>query len=36
MLSGNRDVMQVWTAGGWRLREDLSLVSCDLGAATLN
>lgn len=36
MLSGNREAMQFWTAGGWRLREDVSLVSFDLEAATLN
>jgi hypothetical protein len=36
MLSGNRGAMQFWTAGGRRLREDVSLVSCELGATTLN
>lgn len=36
MLSGNRDAMQFWLAAGWRQREDLSLVSLDLSAATLN
>lgn len=36
MLSGNRDAMQFWSAAGWRQREDLSLVSIQLGAATLN
>jgi ribosomal protein S18 acetylase RimI-like enzyme len=36
MLSGKRDAMQFWAAAGWRLREDLSLVSFDLGATTLN
>lgn len=36
LLSGNRDAMQFWSAIGWRQREDLSLVSFELGAATLN
>ena len=36
MPSGNRDAMQFWTAGGWCLREDLSVMSCDLGVTTLN
>jgi GNAT superfamily N-acetyltransferase len=36
MLCGNRDAMQFWSAAGWRQREDLSLVSFELGAATLN
>jgi GNAT superfamily N-acetyltransferase len=36
MLSGNRDAMQLWSTTGWRQSEDLSLVSIELGAATLN
>jgi ribosomal protein S18 acetylase RimI-like enzyme len=36
LLSGNRDAMQFWSAAGWRQREDLSLVSLELGVATLN
>jgi ribosomal protein S18 acetylase RimI-like enzyme len=36
MLSGNRDAMQFWSAAGWRQREDLSVVSFEFSAATLN
>lgn len=36
LLCGNRDAMQFWSAAGWRQREDLSLVSLELGEATLN
>jgi len=36
VLSGNRDAMQFWSASGWRQREDLSMVSIEFSAATLN
>ena len=36
MLSGNREAMQFWISSCWRPREGLSLVSSDLGPATLN
>jgi hypothetical protein len=36
MLSGNRNAMQFWSAAGWRQREDLSEVSFEFSAATLN
>jgi N-acetylglutamate synthase len=36
LLSGNREAMQFWSSAGWRQREDLSLVSLELSAATLN
>ena len=36
ILAGNRDAMQFWFAAGWRQREDLSVVSFEFSAATLN
>ena len=36
VLAGNRDAVQFWSAAGWRQREDLSLVTVELGVATLN
>lgn len=36
MLSGDRDAMQFWSAAGCSQREDLSVVSFEFSAATLN
>lgn len=36
VLTGNRDAAQFWNAVGWRMREDLTMVSAEMEALPVN
>jgi hypothetical protein len=36
VLAGNRDAAQFWSAAGWRMREDLTVVSAEMNALFVN
>ena len=36
ILAGNRDAAQFWNAVGWRMREDLTVVSAEMEALPVN
>lgn len=36
VLAGNREAAQFWSAAGWRMREDLTVVSAELKAPPMN
>lgn len=36
VLAGNRDAAQFWSAAGWRMREDLMVVSAEMAVLPVN
>lgn len=36
VLTGNRDAAQFWNAVGWRMREDLTMVSAEMEGFPVN
>ena len=36
VLTGNRDAAQFWNAVGWRMRENLTMVSAEMEALPVN